>query len=268
MPNIVISSLRRLPVSPSNHLPVSPSLHLSVSPVSLHPPPTVHYGTAVDRYSEGSVGGPTVWFAQGGTSSAIVAGPLTHPKAQSSGCGALAGVVTGDDEADDDDDDDAAAAWSPGISATVQSLPAGFTTETLVHANEGGITSAMYGWGELYLRSAQAKPKIKDVTLEKIGYQTDNGAFYCTCTGNCSDKLLRVTSSLSEQGVPLGWLSFQGAGASSGNPPPHIPNAAPWCVDELGFDDPGGMGKNYPMPLGPFQKALGIPLQLYAPYVG
>ena len=117
------------------------------------------------------------------------------------------------------------------------------------------------------IRTSEAH-KIKDVTLEKIGYQTDNGAFYCTCTGNCSDKLLRVTSSLSEQGVPLGWLSFQGAGASSGNPPPHIPNAAPWCVDELGFDDPGGMGKNYPMPLGPFQKALGIPLQLYAPYVG
>ena len=85
---------------------------------------------AVDTYSEGSVGGPTVWFAKGGTSSAIVAGPITHPKAQSSGCGALAGEVSPPGDAA------AAACWSPGISATVQSLPAGFVTETLLHADE------------------------------------------------------------------------------------------------------------------------------------
>ena len=77
---------------------------------------------AKDTYSEGSVGGPTVWFTEGGASSAIVAGPITHPKAQSSGCGALAGSSD-------------AKAWSPGISATVESLPAGFTTETLLHAD-------------------------------------------------------------------------------------------------------------------------------------
>ena len=84
---------------------------------------------AKDAYSEGSVGGPTVWFAQGGTSSAIVAGPITHPKAQSSGCGALAGKKATND----------AAAWSPGISATVESLPAGFVTETLLHAESASV---------------------------------------------------------------------------------------------------------------------------------
>ena len=45
----------------------------------------------------------------------------------------------------------------------------------------------MYGWGALYLKASGAKPTVRDVTLEKIGYQTDNGAFYCFCKPNCSN---------------------------------------------------------------------------------
>jgi hypothetical protein len=65
---------------------------------------------------------------------------------------------------------------------------------------------------------------------------------------------------LNKTGVPMGYLSFQGAGTSSGRG-----QAAPWCVETWGVD--GGLDKNhYPMPVKDFQKAIGIPLQLYCPY--
>ena len=72
-------------------------------------------------------------------------------------------------------------------------------------------------------------------------------------------------------GVPMGYLSFQGSGASTvdatsdtadgGDAPPH---AAPWCVNTWGPDLDGNGA--YPLPLKQFQQALGVPLQLYAPY--
>ena len=64
---------------------------------------------------------------------------------------------------------------------------------------------------------------------------------------------------LAALGVPMGYLSFQGAGASAGRG-----SGAPWCVSEWGVD--GGLGGSYPVDLPAFQKALGLPLQLYAPY--
>eukprot|EP00954_Amorphochlora_amoebiformis_P022460 1353473-Amorphochlora_amoeboformis.AAC.2 len=60
-------------------------------------------------------------------------------------------------------------------------------------------------------------------------------------------------------GVPLGYLSFQGAGASSGRG-----SAAPWCVDVWGVD--GGLSSQYPLSVKELHDAVGVPLQLYAPY--
>ncbi len=74
-------------------------------------------------------------------------------------------------------------------------------------------------------------PKLPDVTLQKvalsthpcpltpaqpphrtqpsarmctqIGYQTDNGAYYCFCSGNCSQKLLDELAYLREAMLPM-----------------------------------------------------------------
>ena len=35
-----------------------------------------------------------------------------------------------------------------------------------------------------------------DLTLRRLGYSTDNGAYYCFCSGNCSDILLRKVDEL------------------------------------------------------------------------
>jgi hypothetical protein len=156
--------------------------------------------------------------------------------------------------------------WSPGTSGRIDVLPKGFQQSILLYERSDGhkgITATMSSWGHIMQKSrkpARGPFKLPDVTLEKIGYQTDNGAMYCFCSDeNCSQTLLGVIEYLRNEGIPMGYLSFQGAGASSGRG-----KAAPWCIDTWGVD--GGLGKQYPMDLKTFQVALGLPLQLYAPY--
>jgi hypothetical protein len=76
-------------------------------------------------------------------------------------------------------------AWAPGTSARITDMPSNFTQSFILYqAKHGGITSALYEWG----KAMQSKKKRPDVTLRKIGYQTDNGAAYCFCRdSNCSN---------------------------------------------------------------------------------
>jgi hypothetical protein len=182
--------------------------------------------------------------------------------------------------------------FSPGRSGRLTKIPPGRSQSMLLYeGSRGGITSTIQEWGTImqtvsaavrvssnsksYDNSVTMSPnaptalltadhrntKVRDVTLEKIGYQTDNGAMYCFChQTNCSEVLLEEKSYLHSIGIPLGYLSFQGAGTSSGRG-----KAAPWCIEKWSAD--GGQDpNNYPLGTTVFQKALGIPLQLYAPY--
>ena len=206
---------------------------------------------SVDGYSTGTTGGPTVFYnsfdpllsivivgsAWGGNWKTFTAGSNTDYK-------------------------DKPAAWSPGTSGRISSLPKHYKQSIVLYqAKHGGITEALAGWGKTIQQSrSSGGRKISDVTLQKVGYQTDNGAMYCFCPDqNCSKTLIDEIESLRNSRIPMGYLSFQGAGASSGRG-----NAAPWCVDTWGVD--GGLGLQYPVNLQTFQQALGIPLQLYAPY--
>ena len=182
--------------------------------------------------------------------------------------------------------------FSPGRSGRLTRIPPGSSQSILLYeGSNGGITSTIHEWGTIMqtvsaavrvssnsnsddnsvtispdalpaLSTADHKnTKLRDVTLEKIGYQTDNGAMYCFCSQtNCSEVLLEEKAYLDSIGIPLGYLSFQGAGTSSGRG-----KAAPWCIEKWSAD--GGQDpNNYPLDTKAFQKALGIPLQLYAPY--
>jgi len=67
-------------------------------------------------------------------------------------------------------------AWAPGTSARIQQLPVGYTQGILLHASTAGVTGTIGEWGALVQASRPSKgTKIADVTLSKIGYQTDNG---------------------------------------------------------------------------------------------
>lgn len=150
--------------------------------------------------------------------------------------------------------------WAPGTSARIKRLPKGYQQSVILHASTG-ITNAMSEWGQALQQSRPSKgTKSNDVTLDLIGYQTDNGAYYCFCNDkNCSQTLIEEMKYLKDIGIPMGYLSFQGGGASSGRG-----TAAPWCVNTWGVD--GGLSDRYPVSVKEMQKAIGIPLQLYAPY--
>ncbi|CAK0845740.1 unnamed protein product [Prorocentrum cordatum] len=208
----------------------------------------------LDQWSTGPRGGPTVFFNSSDPElrTVVVASALDNFKATSAGPGRTWNGTR---------------AWVPGTPGTIVSLPKGWTQTFLLHLGASrGITAAIGEWGEL-LQAVHRTRKLQDVTLDKIGYQTDNGAYYVFCRGNCSDFLLKKTSELTKLGVPMGYLSFQGSGASSlskSTGADRFEGGAPWCVNTWGVD--GGLGGQYPLPLPSFHKALGLPLQLYAPY--
>jgi|EP01046_Picozoa_sp_COSAG06_P015634 hypothetical protein len=224
---------------------------------------------AVQRdVSKGPMGGPTVFFdpEDPKLSTVVIGSALDNFKSTSAGPGTTWNGKS---------------AWAPGTPGTIKSLPAGYTQTFMLHAGStGGITAAIAEWGGL-LQAYHTAHKVPDVTLSKIGYQTDNGAYYVFCeTANCSKTLLDAVADLKELGVPMGYLSFQGAGASSMaddvddvalrrlDEGPSPPPSAPWCVNTWGPDLHGPERRKFPVELagGNFANALGIPLQLYSPY--
>jgi hypothetical protein len=206
---------------------------------------------SVRGYSMGPKGGPTVFYnsSDPNLSTVIVASPFG---------GNWKAFTAGNNQ-----DWKGSSAFSPGTSGRISSLPKDFKQSFLLHqAKHGGISSALAEWGAGMKRSRPSKGrKIQDITLRQVGYQTDNGAMYCFCSEkNCSEILISEVRSLNASGIPIGYLSFQSAGASSGRG-----KAAPWCVEVWGVD--GGLDRqHYPMDLVSFQQALSVPLQLYAPY--
>ena len=202
--------------------------------------------SAQHKLSVGSRGGPAAFYSKTDPSRglAVVGAPLGHWKASSAG---------------ENKRWDGVSAWAPGISATITSLPSGFSHGLWLKAGYG-ITPTIAAWGSS-LRKWRKTTRANDVTIEKIGYQTDNGAYYVFCGrqfANCSKTMLDVKAGLDKQGLKMGYLSYQGAGASSSD------GKAPWCVTQWGVD--GGQSKAYPLSVGGLHKALGLPMQLYAPY--
>lgn len=215
---------------------------------------------SIHGFSTGTRGGPTLFYNYSDPflSTVIVSSHFGgNPKSATAGSGT---------------DWQGHTAYAPGLSGKITELPKGFRHSHLLYmGSRGGITDTLAEWGKvIQQQQQQSKPnqateqrvhKLEDITLTKIGYQTDNGAMYCFCNDmNCSDTLINEVSSLKDQGIPMGYLSFQGAGVSSGRG-----TAAPWCISKWSAD--GGSDPNhYPMDLQSFQQAIGIPLQLYAPY--
>jgi len=141
-----------------------------------------------------------------------------------------------------------------GLSGMVETLPKDFTHEFMIYHGSEGLTSTVYEWGDL-LQKAYKLNRSADITVDKIGYQTDNGAMYCFCNHLCDETLLNETDYLHSIGIDYGYMSFQGAWWKNKG------ESAPWCIGTW-----EGNGK-YPMGIAEFQHALDKPLQLYLPYL-
>eukprot|EP01062_Namystynia_karyoxenos_P063795 TRINITY_DN5658_c0_g2_i1.p1 TRINITY_DN5658_c0_g2~~TRINITY_DN5658_c0_g2_i1.p1 ORF type:complete len:820 (+),score=221.94 TRINITY_DN5658_c0_g2_i1:112-2460(+) len=203
------------------------------------------FATPRDDFTLGPAGGPTVLFdqASGPNATVLIVSPLDWFKAASE-----AGATH-----------DGTPAFVPGTSATFPSLPKEFVHRFVLYGGRGaGVTQRVSEWGAL-MRRLYATRRVADVTLERLSYQTDNGAQLCFCFSDCSRKLLEVKAALDRQGVPLGSISYQGAWWD--NKYIHTKQAAYWCVSDFENN-----ATKYPMDTGAFQRAVGVPLQLYAPY--
>lgn len=222
-------------------------------PNGIIPPNSISWqGTfigAVDGMSKGPTGGPTVFFDSDDPDlSTVVVGPSTPNNMKSFSAGSGSDYIGNP-------------SFAPGLSGRISSVPPGFEQCFLFH-RAAGITRAVQQWGAAILHG---KPgKIYDVTLDKIGYQTDNGAAYVfpnTCGGgDCSAALVEKNRELRENGAPMSYLSYQGSGSSTSD------GSAPWCVSTWGPDIKTGSGA-YPLTLPELHEAIGfLDLQLYAPY--
>jgi hypothetical protein len=131
------------------------------------------------EFSRGPNGGPTVFYnsSDSGLSTVIVGSPLNKPfKAFTAGS--------------NQDWRGRGPAWAPGTSARIEYLPTNYS-QTYILYEGSGITSTLHKWGGVMQRQASSTKKLEDVTLSKIGYQTDNGAAYCFCRERNCSKIVR-----------------------------------------------------------------------------
>ncbi|CAG5116367.1 unnamed protein product, partial [Candidula unifasciata] len=145
-------------------------------------------------FPTGIQGGPLVIFDE--SSNAIVISPKSAFMAASSSIDAQKQVN-----------------W--GIMGEVNQVPSGYSSQYIVFFSNKGINQAIQGWGK-YLTTLYQKsrdPRDNDLTIQYVGYWTDNGAYYYykTETGritNYEDTILDTVDYINNLGVPFKYLQY------------------------------------------------------------
>ncbi len=109
----------------------------------------------------------------------------------------------------------AAAVFSMGLAASIPSIPAGWSYSVLANAAYGGPTAITYAWGKA-IQSYSGTSRNPSVTLEKIGYYTDDGAYYYVWEAfsiparpwPAEEGLLLVAQDLISAGVPIAFMQL------------------------------------------------------------
>jgi hypothetical protein len=138
-----------------------------------------------------------------------------------------------------------------GLMGNVTSIPKGFSVQSILFVDNNGVNSAMRGWGNV-LRSFYNKPlsseaKKKDMTLQYLGFTTDNGAYYYYHTepnATYEDTLISVSNYAKEQQIPYKYILldsfwyFKGAngGVSKWEEQPELfPNKLDYLYQQTGW---------------------------------
>jgi len=157
-----------------------------------------------------------------------------------------------------------ASLYCMGVSAAVPSFPAGWSYSALITASEGGIAAGVYAWGAS-IQKYHSTTRSPAVTLEKIGYYTDDGAYFYVWSHwiplrpwPAQEGLLLVKQSLIEAGVPIAYMQlddwwYQGP-FYFGN----VKSIVNWTASNSSELFPDGLVR--------FSDALALSLQLYTPF--
>jgi len=114
---------------------------------------------------------------------------------------------------------------SYGVMGNVSAVPAGYELETVLVLSRGGISAAMMAWGDVLLerygKTRDGAWDGRDVTLQYLGYSTDNGAFYyynMEPNQNYETTMLDVAAYARDEKIPYkywladSWWYFKGVG--------------------------------------------------------
>jgi hypothetical protein len=153
---------------------------------------------------------------------------------------------------------------SSGIDAAVPELPAGFTHQTLLVAG-GGLNRVFDTWGAaMTALHAKARPaNDADLTLEKFGYWTDNGATYYYRFEpelGYAGTLLAVKNEFNQRGIAIGYLQLDSWWYPKGP-------AQRWDDKEHGIFRYRAASDLFPDGLTAFQQQVGLPLVTHARWI-
>jgi hypothetical protein len=157
---------------------------------------------------------------------------------------------------------------SSGISSSISSLPQNFTHKTLL-AIGAGINTIYNTWGSAItaLSGKTRAANDSDVTLNTLGYWTDNGATYYynyDSSQGYEGTLEAVKSDFASKGIPLGYMQLDS-----------------WWYPKCSADTWQGCSTNnrggeytytadptlFPDGLSHFQQTLGLPLVTHARWI-
>lgn len=100
-----------------------------------------------------------------------------------------------------------------GIMGSIEALPADFSMQTILTLSGHGVNRAMMRWGEILLNKygKDRSGHERDMTLNYLGYSTDNGAFYYYYTQpgkNYEETIIDVKVYADSVGLPYRyWLA-------------------------------------------------------------
>jgi len=160
--------------------------------------------------------------------------------------------------------------WGPkgellsGIAREIATLPPGFEHQTLL-VMEKGINRAFDSWGQALtaLRGKTRPANDSDVSLNKVGYWTDNGATYYYQTAgamNYEQTLMAIKGDFDRLGIGLGYVQLDSWFYPKGP-------AAVWDGNGQGIYEYIAASRLFGAGLSNFQRRLGVPLITHARWI-
>ena len=163
--------------------------------------------------------------------------------------------------------------WVVGLSGEITHVPAEFLHETILVAGEG-VTATVDYYGRK-MRAAFHTNKLPDPVVDKVGYWTDNGAYYygdtywqppfdetnpdfnLTCCNKA--KLLAAKAALDKDKVSMNYLQLDDWWYHGPHPVRNFTGVK--CVQEWKLPE-----DTYPGGLASLRQQYGAPFLLYGPY--